>query len=86
MAEVTLTLSEAIRRGAAAYEQGRFDDAERICREILGVKADDFNALHLLAIVQSRRGLHAEAEENYARALAVRPDHAEAHCRRGVSL
>src|SRR5471032_82656 len=86
VAEVSLTLPEAIRRGAAAYEQGRFDDAEQFCRAILEVKADDFNALHLLAVVQSRRGFHTYAQANFARALTVRPDHAEAHCNRGISL
>lgn len=86
MAGVTLSLPEVIRRGAAAYEQGRFEDAEQFCRAILDVKADDFNALHLLAVVQSRRGLHTYAQANFARALAVRPDHADAHRNRGISL
>ncbi len=40
MAEVALTMPEAINRAAAAYEQGRLDEAEQICRAILGVKAD----------------------------------------------
>ncbi len=33
-------MPEAINRAAAAYEQGRLDEAEQICRAILGVKAD----------------------------------------------
>ncbi len=86
MAEVTLSLPEAIKRAAAAYEQGRLDEAEQLCRAILGVKADEFNALHLLAVVKCYRGQYAQAQANFERALAVRPDHAEAHHNRGVSL
>jgi tetratricopeptide (TPR) repeat protein len=83
--EITLTLPEAIKRAAAAYQAGRLDESERLCLAILGVKVDDFNALHLLAIVKCR-GLYAQAQANFERALAVRPDHAEAHFNRGVSL
>jgi protein O-GlcNAc transferase len=73
-------------RAAAAYEGGQFDEAERLCAGILGVQPDNFAALHILAMVQSRLGLFVEALSNCDKALAIRPGHAEALHNRGAIL
>ena len=86
MAEVTMTLPEAIRRAAAAYERGQFGEAERLARAILDVRADYFDALHLIALVEAGQGRHTEALASFDRALAVQPDYAEALYNRGVTL
>ena len=86
MVEVTLTLPEAIKRAAAAYEGGQLGEAERLARVILDVKADYFDALHLIAVIEARRRRHDEALASYGRALAVRPDYAEALYNRGNTL
>src|SRR6516165_89013 len=86
MVEVTLTLPEAIKRAAAAYEGGQLAEAERLARVILDVKADYFDALHLIAVIEARRRRHDEALASYGRALAVRPDYAEALYNRGNTL
>ena len=71
---------------AAAYEAGRFDDAERICIAMLDRDAAEFDAMRLLALLQHRAGRCTEALANYDRALTLRPDHAEALCNRGNVL
>jgi predicted O-linked N-acetylglucosamine transferase (SPINDLY family) len=86
MTEVTLTLPEAIMRAAAAYACGRFSEADRLARAILDVKADCFDALHLIAVLESRQGRYAEALASYDRALAVQPDHSEVLNNRGNAL
>jgi tetratricopeptide (TPR) repeat protein len=86
MVEVTLTLPEAIKRAAAAYERGQFGEAEQLARAILDVRADYFDALHLIALVEAGQRRHAEALASFDRALAVRPDYAEALYNRGVTL
>ena len=86
MVEVTLTLPEAIKRAAAAYERGQLGEAERLARAILDVRADYFDALHLIAVVEAGQRRHAEALASFDRALAARPDYAEALYNRGVTL
>jgi tetratricopeptide (TPR) repeat protein len=86
MAELTLTLSQAVQRVVDAYERGELDDADRLAQAILGVKADCFDALYVDALVKARRGRHDEALAGYDRALAVRRDHAEALYHRANTL
>lgn len=86
MPEVTLSVPEAIDRALAAYRAGRFDDAEHLCRAVLRAKPDHFDALHLAAVAQSRRGRHLEALADYDRALQFQPDNPEALHNRGNCL
>jgi tetratricopeptide (TPR) repeat protein len=86
MTEVALTLAEAVKRAIAAYERGQLEDAERLANAILRAKADDFDALHLSALIKARRRQFQEALAGYDRALAVRPQHCEALYNRGNAL
>ncbi len=87
MDQVTpLTLLEALKRAGAAFQLGQLDGAERLAKAILDVNPDYFDALHLIAVIQSRRRRHAEALASYDRALAVRPDHPHALYNRGNTL
>ena len=86
MAEISLTLLEVMKRAVAAYQGGQLSEADRLVRAILSVKADNFDALHLLAVVKARQRRFDEALASYDRALAVRPDFAEALYNRGITL
>ncbi len=86
MADVTPTLPEAMQRAVAAYQRGRLREADDLARAILGVKADYFDALHLIAVIRTRQRRLDEALASYDRALALRPDHAEALRNRGATL
>jgi len=86
MPRVTLTLPEALKRAIAAYKHGEFSLAERLCRTIIAAKPDFFDALHLLAVVETKLGRLNDALTSYDRALAVRPDYAEALSNRGATL
>src|SRR5262245_61390655 len=86
MPSVTLTLPEALKRAIAAYKHGKFSLAERLCRTIIAAKPDFFDALHLLAVVETKLGRLNDALTSYDRALAVRPDYAEALSNRGATL
>jgi tetratricopeptide (TPR) repeat protein len=81
-----LSLPEAMERALAAYEAGDLDDAQRLCEAILRAKPDDFDAVHIAAIVQSRRAQHDAALAGYDRALGIRPDSAVAHNNRANCL
>jgi tetratricopeptide (TPR) repeat protein len=86
MAKLTLTLSQALGRAISAYNAGKLVEAEQICQQIVNAKCDLFDALHLLAVIQSRLGKKDTALASYDRALTVRPDYAEALSNRGVTL
>jgi tetratricopeptide (TPR) repeat protein len=86
MAETGLTLSEAMARAVVAYQRGQFHEADRLAHTILAVKADDFDALFLIALANAVQRRFDEALLGFDRALAVRPDHAEALYNRGLTL
>ena len=86
MTNHTLTLSEAFSRAISAYNAGRLVEAEQFCEQIIKAKPDLFDALHLLAVVQSGLGKQDLALASYDRAVAVRPDYAEAQSNRGDAL
>src|SRR5476651_2493340 len=82
MANLTLMLNRAV----AAYNTGKLIDAEQLCQQIVTKKRNFFEALYLLATVQSRLDKKDAALENYERALAIRPDIADALNNCGVIL
>jgi tetratricopeptide (TPR) repeat protein len=86
MADVTPTLPEAMRRAVAAYQDGRLGEADDLAHAILAVRADYFDALHLIAVIRTRQWQLDAALANYDRALALRPNHAEALRNRGAAL
>jgi tetratricopeptide (TPR) repeat protein len=86
MAEVTLTAPEAMKRAVEAYERGQLAEAHRLAQAILAVKTDDFDALHLIAVLKAAQRRFDEALADYERALAVRPDSADALYNRGIAL
>src|SRR5215472_1585615 len=79
MSRATAHRSDALRRAIEFYRAGRLDDAEALCGGIIGARADNFDALRLLALVQDQLGRRDEALETYDRALALRPNHAPTH-------
>ena len=82
MANLTIILSRAV----AAYNKGQLNEAEQLCQRIIAIKRNFFDALHLVAVVQSRLGKKDEALASFDRALKVRPDFADALSNRGVTL
>lgn len=75
--------SKTFQRALEAYSQGRLADAGRLCRTILASNAGSFEALHLLADVQSQSGQLADAVATYDQALAIAPNHADVLIDRG---
>jgi tetratricopeptide (TPR) repeat protein len=86
MAEITLTLPDALKRAFAAFERGQLAEAARLADAILAFHADHFDALHLRAVVMAGQRRFDEALASYDRALAVRPASAEALYNRAGTL
>jgi tetratricopeptide (TPR) repeat protein len=86
MAKLALNPSQALNRAISACQAGKLIEAEQLCQQTIKAKGDVFDALHLLAIVQSRLGKKEAALASYNRALKVRPDSLEALNNRGLTL
>jgi tetratricopeptide (TPR) repeat protein len=81
-----LDIPQAFDRAMAAYRTGRLGEAQQMCRQIIAASPDVFEALYLLAVVQSGLGEQEAAVGSYDRALALRPDYVEALLNRGITL
>jgi tetratricopeptide (TPR) repeat protein len=62
----------------AAYEQGRFDEAEELCRQVLAAEPGDTLALHLLGVVAGRTGRIVLGIDLLREAVGLEPESFEA--------
>lgn len=70
----------------AAYRRGDATEAERLCRALLELNADYFDALYLAGIIAGQTGRPTEAADLLSRAVTTDPSFADAHYYRGVAL
>src|ERR1700704_2971597 len=82
----TLTVPQATQQAVAAYQRGEKSEAERLCRLLLDVTPDSFEALYLLGIIAEQTGRAEEAVVLLSKAAAVKPGVADAHYNLGVAL
>ncbi len=66
-----------LERGAEHHRAGRWDEAERIYREILSAEPNEPDALYLLGTIFFQRGAWGSAQLFLRKALAARPNHPE---------
>jgi predicted Zn-dependent protease len=52
----TCVLPSAYGHAVSAYRAGRLAEAERLCQQIIGARPDFFDAIRLLAVIDSRLG------------------------------
>ena len=79
-------LQAKFEQGLALHQQGKLADAERIYREIFQQQPKHFRALHLLGAIALQNGQTDRALELLGKAIALKPDYAEAHYNRGLAL
>jgi tetratricopeptide (TPR) repeat protein len=72
--------------GLALHQAGRLGDAEEIYNQILAIQPDHFDSLHLLGVIFSQRGNHAEAVRQIDFALKTNPNDCLALNNRGIAL
>jgi tetratricopeptide (TPR) repeat protein len=64
---------QAIREALALHRQGRLDHAEKLYARVLKAQRDNFDALHLLGMLNHQRGKAGEAYRLITAALKVQP-------------
>ena len=70
----------------ALHEQGRFDEAESLYRQILQTAPDNPDVLNLLGLVAQAKGVHNEAVELFYQAIRKAPAHAPFYFNLALSL
>lgn len=78
--------ARSFEKALEAYNRDDWASANALCLARLRSRPRDFDALHLLGIIHSRRGNFAAALGAFDKALALRPDDADLHNNRGGAL
>lgn len=73
-------------RGLQFHRENRLAEAEQIYREALRLQPMHSGVLHLLGLVAFQSGQAERSVALFDRAIAIRPDLAEAHDTRGTAL
>ena len=79
-------LISRMQQAQALHQEGRLDDARRLCEEVLQEVPGRFEALSLLALIAAQRGEFERAVAAYDRVIAVKPDFADGYSNRAASF
>jgi protein O-GlcNAc transferase len=81
-----MNVAPELGRALRLHQEGKFVEAEQICRSVLDSTPDQFDAMHLLAFMKSQKGQLEEAQHLLASALRHNPRSAEAWLNLGTVL
>jgi tetratricopeptide (TPR) repeat protein len=81
-----ITVEELLTQGLSFHERGMLAEAERTYKEILSLDPDNFNALHLLGVLEFQRGELTLSESLITKALSIDRSQAAAHTNLGNTL
>jgi len=79
-------LAAAMRQAAALYDSGQWAQCEQVCKLVLDVRSNHFEALNLSGIIAAQTGRAKEAARRLGRAVAIKPGDAGAHNNYGLAL
>ena len=68
------------------HQQGRLEEAERLCGQVLAADPQHAGALHLLGLLALQAGRHDRAAELIRKAIVLHPGSAQYHGNLGVAL
>ena len=74
-----LTTNQILQKAVSAHNEGKFDEAERLYREILKDEPTQLDANNNLGVLLYSMNRLEESEESYRKAIQLKPDYAEAH-------
>jgi tetratricopeptide (TPR) repeat protein len=79
-------LGQSIQQALALHQQSRLDEAEKLYARVLKAQRDNFDALHLLGMLNHQRGKAGEAYRLITAALKVQPRSPDALSNLGLVL
>ncbi len=68
-----LTVAEALNLSLKYHREGKFNEADRLYREILKIEPDNADALHLLGVLSHQTGNNGAAMDLIGKAVQLRP-------------
>ena len=75
-----------LQRAVQLHQLGKLDEAQALYRQVLEHAPRQFDALHLLGVIERQRGNPEAAARLIGEALQVDPQQARAHCNLGAAL
>lgn len=81
-----MMFTEQLTAAMQAQQAGRYDEADRLCAEVLGQDAAQLDAWHFLVAGKFMRGLHSEAIALLEQAFVHHPANLELHVLAGHSF
>jgi predicted O-linked N-acetylglucosamine transferase (SPINDLY family) len=72
-----------LQRAFAAHQGGNLAEAEFLYKAVLAVDKKQFDAMHMLGVIEGQRGNYDEALRRITKALRIRPNSAEAYANLG---
>lgn len=79
-------LSATLRQALALHQGGQLSEAQVLYDQVLRSQPENFDALHLSGLIAAQLKNPARAAELISRALAINPNHADAHANQGNAL
>jgi predicted O-linked N-acetylglucosamine transferase (SPINDLY family) len=84
--ETRASVATNLNHALAAHQAGNLSDAEHFYNLVLANDKKQFDALHMLAILNAQRGNFKVAARRFREASEVKPDHAPCHYNHGNVL
>jgi protein O-GlcNAc transferase len=72
-----------LKQAAMLQQAGDLKEARRLLKVVLRKQPDQFEALHLMGLIEAQRGNHEKSEKFFADTIRVNPGSAEAHANLG---
>jgi len=72
-----------LQRAFAAHQAGNLAEAEFLYKAVLAIDKNQFDAVHMLGLIEGQRGNYSDALRRITKALRIQPNSAEAHANLG---
>ena len=79
-------LMQLVQRAATAFQTGDYEDAERLCLEVVQRTPLYANVYNMLGFIYSQRNSPEKAIELFRRALSINPNYTEAQLNLAITL
>ena len=83
---VNMPITKAVEMAATLFSQGRFDQAEKVCRQVVKAQPQNADAHNILGVTLNSQGHRKEAVKMLRRAIELAPNAASIHANLGEVL
>src|SRR4051794_38860142 len=84
--QVNITPAKAVEMAGTLFSQGKYAQAERVCRQIIGARPGNADASNILGVTLNALGQHDEAIATLRNAIKLAPKASTIHANLGEVL